>query len=307
MNKANPLLDNVWLVAFADSRLTKPSKRMHKQARAFGFREDHIKIFSERDLDASFTERMKEHLILGSRGFGYWCWKPFIILQVLSSLPENGILLYLDIGCHLNPRGMSRFRDYLLVAEKRAFCGFQDRSLMSTPVPDPKHHVYRTSQLTKGDVLDYFGVRENKDILDAGQIETCVFFLRKCEETLSFVREWKQFYFDDFSLMDDSPSRSPNCPDFWEHRHDQAAFSLMWLLRGYPTFSACEIEPLQRYVPAPKEYRHDPAWGRSWYWQMKRYPIWARRDKGFYSFPRRVYRYFKYSHVLPLLKRMGMA
>ena len=32
----------------------------------------------------------------------------------------------------------------------------------------------------------------------------------------------------DFSLLDDTPSKSPNLKGFQEHRHDQAIFSLLF-------------------------------------------------------------------------------
>ena len=36
-----------------------------------------------------------------SPGFAYWAWKPVIITETLGLIPEQSILLYVDIGCNL--------------------------------------------------------------------------------------------------------------------------------------------------------------------------------------------------------------
>lgn len=33
-----------------------------------------------------------------SRGFGYWCWKPRVILMALEQIKEGDLLVFLDIG-----------------------------------------------------------------------------------------------------------------------------------------------------------------------------------------------------------------
>lgn len=36
-----------------------------------------------------------------SPGFAYWAWKPVVITETLGLIPEQSILLYVDIGCNL--------------------------------------------------------------------------------------------------------------------------------------------------------------------------------------------------------------
>jgi len=302
-SRVDPALEHVWLVSFADPRLIEPRNRLRKQALAFGFRPDHVLIMDDGDLDPIFLRRMGKYMIPGTKGYGFYCWKPQICQQALGKISDGDILLYLDVGCHLNSRGKARFYEYLLIAREHSFCGFQSRSLVSTRDPDPRHHVYLNRQFTKGDVFDYFGVRERKDITDAGQMAAAVIFFKKCAESMDFVQSWKDVYCNNFTLMDDSPSHSPNLDGFIKNRHDQSTYSILWLMRRYPTISGCEIEPLRKYAPAPKEFIHDPKWGPAWFYQMKRYPILAKRDKGTVCFARRLWNFALYR--LPAILRGG--
>lgn len=300
----DPKLNHVWLLSFGDSRLEKPRSRLARQARAFGFAEDHVLILNENDLSPSFREAHREHLVLGSRGYGYWCWKPEVCLRTLEKIPDGDILLYVDIGCHLRRKGRNRFYDYLGIAEERGFCAFQYRSLLSTETPDPLHHYNLMKDFTKGDLLDYFGVRDNPRIVNAGQVMAGILFLRKGEEAMELCRACKKVFDDDFRLMDDSPSRSPNLVASCRHRHDQSALGILWLLKGLPTVSACEIEPSRRWVPAPAPFRHDSRWGAAYFFQMGRFPLHARRDKGQVSLPVKIWRHAWAYYLKPFFAKL---
>ena len=283
----------LWLVSFGDSRLVKPRRRLMRQALEFGLLEDHIIIKNEEDLDSSFREEMKERLILGSRGYGYWCWKPEVCLEAFRLMQNGDVLLFLDIGCHLRTSGRMRFLDYLRTAEETGSCGFQARSLSDFAISDFSEHVYINATLTKGDVFDYFRVRDDPRFTKSGQIEASAFFLKKSAETENFLFRWLQVFRDDFALMDDTPSKSPNLPGFTENRHDQSALTILWLKNHFSTFSACEIEPLAKYAKGLTGVRFDPVWGASWFWRMAQYPIQARRDKGTLSFYQKMRRFIR--------------
>ncbi|WP_199104594.1 hypothetical protein, partial [Aquitalea sp. ASV11] len=91
-------------LSFADKRMKKSLTRIKSQAEEMGIY-DEIIITTEDDLDANFKENFKEKLKYNIRGFGYWCWKPQIILQTLNKMKDGDILQYTDAGCHLNPSG----------------------------------------------------------------------------------------------------------------------------------------------------------------------------------------------------------
>ena len=204
---------------------------MRRQALRFGFSPEKTLLWTEANLDPAFHNRMKSFLIKGSRGFGYWCWKPQVVLQALSQMPPNDILLYADVGCHLNPNGMPRFLQYFNALHDSDFVVFQSK-------PHPvESRPQQECQWTKGDVLDFFHVRENRKILESGQIAGGVFLVRNTQPVVRFFQDFRTCCMENFHLVDDSPSHSPNCPEFREHRHDQSLFSIMCKLAGHDDHS----------------------------------------------------------------------
>lgn len=132
-------------------------------------------------------------------------------------------------------------------------------------------------ELTKGDVIDFFNVRNNSQIVDSAQLLGGIFFVKKNLTNIAFFERMLNIFKDHWNLIDDSPSNSPNLNGFYTHRHDQSVFSIMMKLRRAYVFSAFECEPLLHH--APSEYAGNHQWGRSDFYDMSDFPIHARRDK----------------------------
>ncbi len=275
------VLAKIWLTSFADKRLNVQLNRLGQQAIHFGFSRDHILLWNEDALANSFKAEMRTHLIPGSRGFGYWCWKPQVVLQAFELMCDGDFLLFLDAGCHLNRTAASvrRFMDYLDTTDKFGLCNFQSKSLMASPYPDLLHHYLLERQWTKGDVFDYFHCRDNPHVTDTGQLAGGVFFVKKTKENVLFFEQYRNVFLHNFHLADDSPSLASNLDGFVENRHDQSIFSIMCKLRwnGVNTYSTMEFVPIL-YI-APAQFRNDSNWGTASWRQMRIYPIHARRDK----------------------------
>jgi hypothetical protein len=257
------------LLTFASSNMSRSSRRIVLQAKDLRYF-DNIFSCSEKDLDSEFREKFRQKLKVNVRGFGYWCWKPQIITQTLKQLPENDTLLYVDAGCHLNPRGLWRLKEYFAMVEasNAGILAFQARE-PEPPFPYDGRWLpdLREKYWTKGDVLDYFGVRDCLDVINSQSIGAGIVFFRNCETAHSILQEWKAVFEQDFGNIDDSPSKSENLPGFKGHRHDQSIFSVLAKLRGVSTVSAYEY-----WYPQPNTKQPD--------WEvLKNYPILAKRDK----------------------------
>lgn len=275
----NTSLCKAWFVTFADSRMGRPLRRIRRQALQMGFVPERILTLTEKDLDETFRMKMGRHLVKGSRGFGYWCWRPQVVLQALEKMSEGEILLYADAGCHLNPKGLPRLREYLRMADESDIVAFQGRSFLGTETFDPLHHFNSVGMWTKGDVLDFFGVRGNRVIVDSGQYSGGVFLVKKSPRSEAFYRRYLAIAEEHFSLFDDSPSKSPNLAEFREHRHDQAVFTLLCKEAGVRTLSTCEYGVYASLAPAC--FRGDSRWSCRAFSEMARFPVHARRDTSF--------------------------
>lgn len=260
-------------ITFASSDLHRSLFRIEKQARALAFY-DQLCIFTEHDLAPDFQARFKQHLRIGSRGYGYWCWKPQIILQLLDRVNEGDVIQYTDAGCHLNKNGIDRLADYFNFAQnaENGILAFQ----AGPPGPElqfdkRQFQLFPDGEWAKGDLLDYFSVRDQKEVVFTPSVGAGILFIRKCPQSIRLIQEWLEVIEVDFHFIDDTPSRSPNLPGFREHRHDQAIFSLLCKKYGVTKLSGYEFW-------YPSKNILEPDWKA-----LKNYPIHARRDrdKGF--------------------------
>lgn len=264
-----------YFVSFADKRLSRSLSRITYQAEQLAFF-DKCLSFDEDCLSAEFLSVFKDKLITGSRGFGYWCWKPEVIKRILDQIDEGDAVIYVDAGCHINKAGKWRLREYFELLEESpvGILAFQAKP----PTPEMSPLIYDGRKLfdqpnyryIKGDLLDYFGVRDDGQFTNAQAIGAGIILLRKSKKSLEIVDEWCEIIKNDFTLLDDTPSKSTNLNGFIAHRHDQAIFTLLCLKHRVPTLSAYEYW----YPKKNSSQELEPDWD-----VLVRFPIHAKRDK----------------------------
>lgn len=202
-----------YLVSFCDRKYIKTLNRLKFQAHQMGVF-DHVCCYDETILDSDFIEKYKYRLQTSPRGFGYWVWKPYVILKTLEKMEENDILVWVDGGCTLNPNGIKRLHEYFDIIQKSPFgiLGFQIGVI--------------EKQWSKMDLLKELEVDQDENILNSQQVISGAFFLRKCEHTMKIMNKWNEII-QMQHLIDDSPSIAPNVENFAMHRHDQSVFSIL--------------------------------------------------------------------------------
>jgi hypothetical protein len=263
---------NKVFLTFADSRLKRSLKRIVQEAEDMGCYSSVI-AFTEDDLAPEFRDTFKEKLKPSVRGFGYWCWKPQIIKQVLANLNEGDILHYCDVGCHLNLGGKKRLQEYFDITSQSVsgILAFQAKKPSDPFQYDGRPLLDLRDRLwIKGDLLDYFHVRDQVDVIETQSIGAGIFFIKKNDATMAMIDKWLKVYRSQFFLVDDSRSIAPNLDGFLENRHDQSIFSILCKLNQVETISAYEYWYPSRYNLST------PDWAA-----LKDYPIWAIRDKDF--------------------------
>ena len=263
-----------YLVSFADSRMHKSLTRLSKQAHKLKFF-DNIYLLDESNLFNSFKEKFKNNLILGSKGYGFWCWKPEIIINIMDKLKDGDCLLYVDAGCHLNIHGKKRLLEYFNLIKK------QDKGVIAFQAVEPnkensnlrydgrKLRNLKNYKWIKGDTLDYFNVRNNDAVINAQEIAGGVFLIKKCEQSIAIIKEWQKIIYTRFDLINDNPSVSPNLSGFIENRHDQAIWTLLCFKHNIKILSAYEL-----WYPKKNSKKLKPDWNT-----LYEYPIHVKRDK----------------------------
>jgi hypothetical protein len=257
-------------LSFCDSKLYRSADRIERQAKKMGIYSEII-VANENSLEKSFIDRYSDKLVYGSKGFGYWCWKPQIILQTLKDLDEGDIIQYTDVGCHLNKNGVQRLEYYFKMTQD------SNNGILAFEAKIPEYPLVYDGRVlpdlveykwTKGDLFDYFGVRNNRKITHSQSMGATVIFIKKCNTSINFIRQWLEVFKSDFSYIDDTPSISSNLPNFVEHRHDQSIFSILCKINAVKTLSGYEY-----WYPLKGDSRR-PNWH-----ELERFPIHAKRDK----------------------------
>jgi hypothetical protein len=215
--------DIVNFVSFGNkSRYPRSLARIKNEACDVGLFTDFF-VWSEDDLDADFVRVHDTFIMNNPRGYGYWIWKPQVILQALRRTPPGGYVLYADAGCSFNPSMSShnRILDYVKMAKSspKGVFGFHLG----------EHLDRRWNKMdTVCNVLGVESVEQIQRIINTPQCLASVSVWHNIPEAVAFVEEWLSICVrDGYRYVDDSPSLIPNMPDFNEHRHDQAIFSLL--------------------------------------------------------------------------------
>jgi hypothetical protein len=249
-------------ITFADSRLELTLRRIGRQARKLKTFST-VVLWNEGDLDQEFRSRHADLLRPGVRGFGYWIWKPQVILQGLEKCQLGDFLIYVDAGCHLNHHGVTRLMDYFTIVKSSA------TGILAFELKRNGTVIQKEESWNKADTLHHFRMEANENITKTAQIEATVIIIQKRESTHLFFQEWLEVMQTHPNLMDDSESLMPNSADFIEHRHDQAIFSLLAKRDGVALLPFSENFPTRRTSLARK-----PAWS-----DLRNFPIQTRRDK----------------------------
>tara|TARA_R110002167_G_scaffold307871_1_gene512452 strand:- start:258 stop:1094 length:837 start_codon:yes stop_codon:yes gene_type:complete len=213
-------------------------ERLTNQAKACGHF-DSTRLYTDLDLKKkkTFWNRHGEWFEK-TKGFGYWAWKPYFILNELNNLVDGDVLMYADGGCEIGRSWVDR-TDRVGKSHSRGksdcdlfpeyFKSVQDEIIITT--------LAGTSELpyNKMDTIQKIGVDLHGDDIYEGQrrqyqATTCMF--KVCGLAREFVKHWLDLCLaDDYHYVDDSPSVLPNDSSFKQHRHDQSIYSL--LLKKY--------------------------------------------------------------------------
>ena len=163
--------------------------------------------------DEIFWKKNSEFILENNRGYGYWLWKPYIILKTLNTMDNGDILLYLDSGCEIIADEESSEKMSNLLDK----CNNNELLYTLTNQTEKKYN--------KMDLLKYMDM-DNNNIKNSEQNQATIIFIKKTDKTYNLIEEWYTIACN-YHFIDDSISIEQNDSSFIEHRHDQSIFSLL--------------------------------------------------------------------------------
>lgn len=207
----------IHFVTFASSNMKLALDRIIRQANQSDFF-DVITSYTEKDIPYDFFIKVIDSLHSKSQknSVRWYLWKVYFINLYMERMAYGDILVFLDAGCHINPKGKEKFFDYLTRLEA-------GNGIMAVMI-DENHPEYAW---TKADVFAHFGVMNDTNYTHTPQICAGHVFLQKNVLSMSFVKEWVSCVFENIHIYDDTPSHTCNFPGFKGHRWEQSIFSIL--------------------------------------------------------------------------------
>lgn len=204
-----------YLVFFGNDDFKYKSLLLKREAESCGWFDGIIAHTPE-----SISEFLNQHQDFvreNKRGYGYWIWKPYIILDLLKRINDGDCVFYMDSGASIISHKKDKFDEYLKILNE------SERPIIAFGQQSP----YMEKQFQKMTILKRFGLDHDEHFLNSGQIESGVFACKKTDFTVRFFEEWLSLMLENnYSLIDDRDSLE-QLEGFIENRHDQSVFSIL--------------------------------------------------------------------------------
>lgn len=201
----------IHFLTFGTPDYQKQLDRITKEAELFECFSS-IKGASVHDLDKDFTDKHSGFMKRNPRGYGFWIWKPQIVLQTLRNIPDGDVLVYADSGCNMNYHGKQRFMEYIDIATNKSPTG-----VVCFQMPPHKERWY-----TKQSIFDFLDASEYKEFF---QIHATSFIIKKCPLSMSLVTDWSNM--SQMYPFIDEHDKNVQSNDFIDFRHDQSIWSIL--------------------------------------------------------------------------------
>lgn len=194
-------------LSFATENFSQSAKILKASARRFGIK--HSYIYTPSDIVLKELYRSYPNIMKQTRGAGYWLWKPFIIEDMMSRLPDGSIIIYSDCG--------------------------------TTFVNDPKYIIslldsndivlfkqnHKQSAWTKRDCFVFLDA-DSEEYWNLDQLTAAFQLYKVCNKSREFISDLKKAMVDE-RILTDLPNVCglPNLEDFRDHRHDQSILTII--------------------------------------------------------------------------------
>ena len=210
--KSPPKGTAIIICGFGDAQYQDAAKRLALQAKRSNFFEQifcFTSLAQVLGMDSQQVSKYREFAKDNPRGYGLWAWKPAVIAAVMSRVPEEISVFYLDSGCEISSLGLDRYLSYLKAVKSLGSIFFS--------IP------FREYEWTASSVLKRFG----RPLIDNSyQVQAGSFALKNSSEWRHFVRNWADYCLENNGALL-NPSLSIADRFMISHREDQSILSCM--------------------------------------------------------------------------------
>ncbi|MBP0902859.1 hypothetical protein ACFSKN_07550 [Mariniflexile gromovii] len=198
----------ITVVNFADKKFRGKQKWSSFTAKVFG-KVDRVIEYSPEDIEKSQWDLHASSLKY-SKGFGNYFWKPYLVNKALKEVKEGEYLLSADSGS-IFIKSVLPLVKHLEKSKKNILCF---RLLLIE------------KQWTKKDAFILMDC-DSPEYTNTPQITSTFVLVKKCKESIDFIKDWEKYSRDSRILSDDPSVLGADYPEFIQNRHDQTILSLL--------------------------------------------------------------------------------
>ena len=203
----------IHFITYADENFSKSKKRILKEAEEFG-EFSTITGYGPEDLDDNFKEKYKD-ILKEKRGGGYWIWRPYILNKKFQEIDDGDIMIFLDAGFTINPKGKKRFYEYIHMFDST------DKGIISFEIC---HQIEK--KWTTKETFTYFNINLSNKFVNSNQYCGGILILKKNIRSKQFITTFLKVLKDNPYLFTDKYNNN-QIPEFIENRHDQSISSII--------------------------------------------------------------------------------
>ena len=171
----------------------------------------HINSYDFEELKSTSFYKNNQHILDQPRGIGYWCWKPYIILEAMKSLSDGDVVIYSDCGIEI----IENLDPLISICHDKH------------PVLLFGNSNFKNSAWTKRDcfvIMNCDTPKYSKGL----QCDAAFGLFRKSTIATTFLEEWLRYCCDE-RVVGDLPNTcgKKNYWGYQNHRWDQSVLSLL--------------------------------------------------------------------------------
>ena len=208
--------DKIKVLTFSKGSFKQSQEKLKSHLISIGI--NNLINYSDSDLPKDFIDEFQD-LFEQKRGYGYWIWKPFIILKELNNLADDEILIYMDS----TDQPSNLFFEILNNHLKKEEIYLVNRG-------------YKNGEWTKRDCFIMMNC-DDKKYHNSIQLEAGVLGLKKTDNNIKLLTEWFEFC-KNRNILTDLPNTCglENLEGFKDHRHDQSILTNLSIKYGLKSY-----------------------------------------------------------------------
>ncbi len=223
-------MSHIHFVTFATPAFRLRQWFLNLSAHWFG-RADSVHVWTKDRLTNAGFLSLHPELFPDSKGFGWYAWKPWIILQALNQANDGDLIIYQDVGRRepvLISQALQSWDSYLTELGYPCIAGVR--------IPDWGPNRLWTKQSAFRS-LGLSGPRYE----EASQVQASWSVWRKNHTTEAFIREWAELC-QNLSLVGGQLEHGieGEVVGFHEHRWDQSLLTMLTLRDNLPTLGTSD-------------------------------------------------------------------